>query len=72
MLKNYRPADCCMNCFNLDATEPPEEEFFCSIFHDPVNFDYVCDDFTDSAATKVTVQQYMGKFDAAIEAVKEA
>jgi hypothetical protein len=68
-MKNYRPADCCRNCYNMDSTEPPEEEYFCSIFHDPIEFDYVCDDFEDSSVPFLS-NQIMGKFDEVIESLE--
>jgi hypothetical protein len=69
-MKNYRPADCCRNCYNMDATEDAEL-FFCSIFKDPIDFDYVCDEFEDSSVPFLSTE-IMGKFDEVITKLKEA
>jgi len=44
-MKNYRRADCCKYCYNLDGNE--DGSYFCSIFNDPIEFDFICDDYAD-------------------------
>jgi hypothetical protein len=44
-MKNYHRADCCKYCYNLDGNV--DGSYFCSIFGDPIEFDFVCDDYAD-------------------------